>query len=81
MPHPTYLWGGSQRKLVLQNFRTVKNGVTTSQTAVTLASSPAKGTTPKSGSPNMSPLAGVDVALATLKSTLASEDARKKDNT
>jgi hypothetical protein len=81
MPQPTFLWGGSSRKFVPQNIRIVKNGVTISQTAATLAQSPPKNTTPKSNSPGLSATAGVDVALATLKSTLASEDARKKDNT
>jgi hypothetical protein len=74
------LWGFSRKKLVPQNIRTVKNGVTISQTATTTVKSPAKNATPKSTTPDISPIEGVDAALAALKSSLASEDARKKDN-
>ncbi len=81
----SYLWGSSKRKLVPQNIRTVKNGVTISQTAATPAKSAPKSTAPKSiapksPTPDASPTEGVDAALAALKNSLASEDARKKDN-
>ena len=80
MSSTSYLWGISRKRFVPQNIRTVKNGVTISQTAATPVKSPPKNTTPKSTTPDLSPIDGVDVALAALKSSLASEDARKKDN-
>jgi len=76
----SYLWGSSKRTFVPQNIRTVKNGVTISQTMSTPVKSPPKNPTPKSPTPDTSPTEGVDAALAALKSSLASEDARKKDN-
>jgi len=76
----SYLWGISKKKFIPQNIRTVKNGVTIRQTAATPVKSPPKNTSPKSATPDMSPIDGVDAALAALKSSLASEDARKKDN-
>jgi hypothetical protein len=80
MSSTSYLWGFSRKKFVPQNIRTVKNGVTISQTAATPVKSSPKNTTPKSTTPDISPIDEVDAALAALKSSLASEDAKKKDN-
>jgi hypothetical protein len=80
MSSTSCLWGFSRKKFVPQNIRTVKNGVTISQTAATPVKSSPKNTTPKSTTPDISPIDEVDAALAALKSSLASEDAKKKDN-
>jgi hypothetical protein len=80
MSSTSSLWGISRKKFVPQNIRTVKNGVTISQTAAIPVKSPPKNTTPKCTTPNISPIDEVDAALAALKSSLASEDAKKKDN-
>ena len=78
----SYLWGSSKKNFVPKPIRTVKNGVTISQTMSTPVKSPPKQLKPTSKSPtsDTSPTEGVDAALAALKSSLASEDARKKDN-